>query len=300
MLWRLYFYDGVRDILVATVNPSTGLMIPAPQEFNAAIIGVAAASYNIAADGLGRWFQFDIGRPTTIITLPAAADIFDGWYCIIQANGVPANGASQVFQVAQVRSQGTTNIIYDATSMLIGTTRAFVLIGYGEMFRFTYSNGQWIVVLIMDGSGKNNSVYIFRTFFVNGLNNANSGSASWTVAAMTSSPTGPGLLFNWANALYTVPVSGWYNAFGWVAQGWGTTAGTGYVGVGPSVGNPALYDENTIVASSSAATFLNNMANVTVYLLQGQTIGLFHQESATSLYWFPESSYFTVRFYGRS
>jgi hypothetical protein len=296
--WRMFMFDGTRDVLLGTINPTTGALSPPPAEFTAAPIAVAASAYSISANDVGRTFQVDLARPATAITLPLSTDVYPGWSIIIRAGGVPANGASQVFQTAYVASQGTDDLIYNGFSQLIGGARRFALLGYNEMFRFTWAPiTGWIVELVCDGAGARNAI-ISRTFTGSG-GNPNSGSTAWIVVAMTSTPTGTGLLFNWANALITVPVSGWYWARGWVVQGFGTIAGNGYIGLGPAAANAVSYGEMMQSFREANESAAYNSIHTTAYLHQGEQIGLFHTESATGVYWFPDSSYVEVDFYRR-
>lgn len=294
---KLMMWDGAAWRTMWTLDASTGKVTLPAQDYATAFTSVAAATLSITAADDRKAFSVDVARPSTAITLPASASISLGWSCIIRATGTPVNGSSQVFQVAYVASQGTDDLIYNGVSHLVGGARRFVLMGYNEMFRFTWTSFGWLIELIADGAGKINS-FISRSRNPSG-GFANSGITSWAVLPLDTTPSGTNLQYNWSTSEYFVPVSGWYTAHGWNFSAYGSVLGAAYLGIGNTTSNPAAYDQK-IISIRSTADSGYVIASTSVNLNQGDRLGLYHQESATGVFWYPDNGYFKVQYMGRA
>jgi hypothetical protein len=84
----------------------------------------------------GLSYLFAIGAGSQVLPLPAVANVFDGWSCVVRVTGSPS-----AFQAAQIQAEAGQTVTYRGFS-----ARSFFLVGSGEMFRLTWlaGMGTWL------------------------------------------------------------------------------------------------------------------------------------------------------------
>ena len=248
-------------------------------------------NYNIPASAPGNSYYMRLDQGVQVFNLPNAADIYDGWSCVVFTTDTLPSG----YQTAYVQTQDGNIIWYR-----IGAATKHYLIGRSEAFRFTWmatwgSPGTWFAQCIRPPG----MVTVVRRYTGSGTWNTGNTAAA---AMAFNVATGSSAVFTNGPNSTRVPVTGVWRHYHRLQPG--ANSGGGVSGSAQIMS----CNDDGVADSTLALKYINLTAGEDSEFIEASWISVSpagsystasYSMSTTGIWYYPDNNYSAISLIGR-